>query len=431
MGSNAIEVEGLGKRFRLRRAARANTLRDSVVQAVDAGLGRIRTMFEAPGTPDEPDHFWALRDLEFTIPRGQAVGIIGPNGAGKSTLLKILSRITEPTEGVARVRGRVGSLLEVGTGFHSELTGRENTYMSGAILGMRRAEIERKFDEIIAFAGIERFIDTPAKHYSTGMYLRLAFAVAAHLEPDILIVDEVLAVGDAEFQQKCLGKMEEVTRREGRTVFFVSHNLAAVQRLCERSLLLRDGKLVASGSPVEVTRTYLEGGTSDSLPRTWIRARHAQRRGSGEYRFDSIWFSGDKPELAFAPYSDGPLEVRLTIVAKAPTTVRSLAITLFDSYGAKLVNADTVVHDEPILLDAGDNQVHMLIDSLHLNPGRYSLGLRLTDGAGSELEAADSTIDLEVVDPPGRIRRRPEWDGSVSCVFRAWRASNGDSVVKR
>ena len=208
------------------------------------------------------EEFWALDDVSFGVGRGEVVGIIGRNGAGKSTLLKILSRITEPTRGRVRIKGRVASLLEVGTGFHPELTGRENVYLNGAILGMSRAEIRRKFDEIVAFAGVERFLDTPVKRYSSGMYVRLAFAVAAHLEPEILVVDEVLAVGDAEFQKKCLGKMQDVSR-DGRTVLFVSHNMLAVQRLCSRALYLENGQLKASGRVADIVANYLSMGSSD------------------------------------------------------------------------------------------------------------------------------------------------------------------------
>ncbi|MCX7886321.1 MAG: ABC transporter ATP-binding protein, partial [Verrucomicrobiae bacterium] len=229
MSDVVIRVERLGKKYRLRhqQPQRYTTLRDVLGE-------RARRLFNpavsrlAQGAED----FWALREVSFDVKRGEVVGIIGRNGAGKSTMLKILSRITEPTEGWVGINGRVGSLLEVGTGFHPELTGRENIFLNGVILGMRRAEIRRKFDEIVAFAEIEKFLDTPVKRYSTGMYVRLAFAVAAHLEPEILLVDEVLAVGDAEFQKKCLGKMESVSREEGRTVLFVSHNMAVIQSLC-------------------------------------------------------------------------------------------------------------------------------------------------------------------------------------------------------
>jgi lipopolysaccharide transport system ATP-binding protein len=228
---------------------------------------RLRRLdrFDAAATPDE---VWALRDVSFDVRHGEVVGIVGRNGAGKSTLLKVLSRITDPTSGRARVRGRIGSLLEVGTGFHPDLTGRENVFLNGSILGMDQAQIERKFDEIVEFSGVSRFIDTPVKRYSSGMYLRLAFAVAAHLEPEVLIVDEVLAVGDAEFQRKCMGKMSEVAGH-GRTVLFVSHNLGAVNKLCSRALLLRDGRLVREGDPRAVTREYLTYGLEGQAQLAW------------------------------------------------------------------------------------------------------------------------------------------------------------------
>src|SRR6266576_2477898 len=227
----AIRGEKLGKRYRIGERQRYLALRDVLTQTAKVPLRLFRA--GAPkSSSNGAGHIWALKDASFEVREGEVVGIIGRNGAGKSTLLKILARVTKPTEGFAKVHGRLGSLLEVGTGFHSELTGRENVYLSGAILGMKKREIVHKFDEIVAFAEIEKFIDTPLKHYSTGMQMRLAFAVAAHLEPEILVVDEVLAVGDIEFQKKCLGKMSEVSRRQGRTVFLVSHNLAAVRSLC-------------------------------------------------------------------------------------------------------------------------------------------------------------------------------------------------------
>jgi lipopolysaccharide transport system ATP-binding protein len=233
MNDTAIQVEALGKRYRIGRVRFTNTLRDAITHAIAVPFRRLRGPLTSPGD----DTFWALKDVSFEVKRGEVVGVIGRNGAGKSTLLKILSRITEPTEGEARIFGRVGSLLEIGTGFHPELTGRENIFLNGAILGMKRGEILSKFDEIVAFSEIEKFIDTPVKHYSSGMYVRLAFGVAAHLEPEILVVDEVLAVGDAEFQKKCLGKMRQVGN-EMRTVLFVSHNMAAVQTLCDRVVML-------------------------------------------------------------------------------------------------------------------------------------------------------------------------------------------------
>jgi lipopolysaccharide transport system ATP-binding protein len=255
----AIEVEGVSKRYRLGQF-NARTLREEFQR-----LFR-RTHGAAAGreTP-EATEFWALKDISFSVQRGEVLGIIGRNGAGKSTLLKILSRITEPTAGEIRVRGRVASLLEVGTGFHPELTGRENIYLNGAILGMRRREIAQKFDEIVTFAEVEKFLDTPVKRYSSGMYVRLAFAVAAHLDPEILIVDEVLAVGDAEFQKKCLGKMKDVSARAGRTVIFVSHNMQAVTNLCDTAIFLANGMLISRGSSREMVSEYVKANLSHRI----------------------------------------------------------------------------------------------------------------------------------------------------------------------
>ena len=255
MSSTVIKVEGLGKEYVIGARERSNeTFREMLTSSLSAPIRRLRKL-RGEGAPEE--RFWALKDVSFEVKRGEVLGIIGRNGAGKSTLLKILSRITEPSEGRVTIKGRVASLLEVGTGFHPELTGRENIYLNGAILGMTHAEIRRKFGEIVDFSGVEKFIDTPVKHYSSGMYVRLAFAVAAHLEPEILVVDEVLAVGDAEFQKKCLGKMSEVAGR-GRTVLFVSHNIAAVRSLCLRAIVLANGNVVADASAPRAIDMYLE-----------------------------------------------------------------------------------------------------------------------------------------------------------------------------
>ena len=260
-----IRVENLSKQYRLGAARQPySTLRESLTNAVRAPLKSFRSNNDA-----EKNRFWALRDINFEVNPGEVVGIIGRNGAGKSTLLKILSRITEPTVGKIELYGRVGSLLEVGTGFHPELTGRENIFLNGAILGMKREEIAKKFDEIVDFAEIEKFLDTPVKHYSSGMYTRLAFAVAANLEPEILIVDEVLAVGDAEFQKKCLGKMKSVSEKDGRTVLFVSHNMNAVQSLCSRAIFLNKGIVAQIGDVHEVVNNYLVKGVADNLKQEW------------------------------------------------------------------------------------------------------------------------------------------------------------------
>ena len=271
MSDIAIKVENLSKLFQIGKSRNGN-LRET-----------LSSLFHF-GTHIESTDYWALKDVSFEIKKGEAVGIIGKNGAGKSTLLKILSRITQPTNGRIEINGRVSSLLEVGTGFHPELTGKENVFLNGTILGMKRVEIKAKFDEIVAFSGVEKFINTPVKHYSSGMYVRLAFAVAAHLEPEILIVDEVLAVGDAEFQKRCLGKMEDVSKNEGRTILFVSHNMQAINVLCQNGLLLEEGKLEASGSIKSVINRYnsvfykistewngCEGEENVKLLKTWVK----------------------------------------------------------------------------------------------------------------------------------------------------------------
>ncbi len=272
MGDIALRVEDLSKQYHIGGSRREayTTLRDTLTDGIVSSLRCAGKLFGGRGgrAADRGETIWALKDISFEIKRGEVVGIIGYNGAGKSTLLKILSRITEPTEGYADIYGRVGSLLEVGTGFHPELTGRENIYLNGAILGMRRVEIQRKFDDIVAFAELEKFIDTPVKHYSSGMYMRLAFAVAAHLEPDILLVDEVLAVGDARFQKKCLNKMQDVGQ-QGRTVLFVSHNMSAVTRLCPRAILLDGGCIIQDGPSHHVVSAYLNSEVGTMAVREW------------------------------------------------------------------------------------------------------------------------------------------------------------------
>ncbi len=279
-----IEVEHIRKRYNIgvasRRVSPYGSLSESIATAASSAWQRLRG--QRSGLERANDHIWALDDVSFQVEAGEVVGIIGRNGAGKTTLLKILSRITKPTSGSAQIHGRLGSLLEVGTGFHPELTGRDNIFLNGAILGMRRQEVETRFDEIVAFSGIGKFLDTPVKRYSSGMYVRLAFAVAAHFEPDILLVDEVLAVGDVEFQKKCLGKMESVVRH-GRTVLFVSHNMAAIKALCGRALLLDSGHLVDDGPVDQVIEHYLGLATAPSS--SGVIAEDAVRSGTGEARF--------------------------------------------------------------------------------------------------------------------------------------------------
>ena len=275
----AVRVEGLSKLYRIgQERQRYDTLRDQVQRSA-------RQLVTRSGKHDKGRDLWAVRDVSFDVARGEVLGIVGRNGAGKTTMLRILSRITEPTEGRAEIHGRLGSLLEVGTGFHPELTGRDNVFLNGAILGMRRAEIARKFDEIVEFSGVQKFIDTPVKRYSSGMYVRLAFSVAAHLEPEILVVDEVLAVGDAEFQRRCMGKMESIGQA-GRTVLFVSHNMQAITRMCDRVLLLDGGRLIKDGPAPSVVSAYLQGQSGSSAHRDWPDANDAP--GDDQVRLRSV-----------------------------------------------------------------------------------------------------------------------------------------------
>jgi lipopolysaccharide transport system ATP-binding protein len=321
-----IKAEHISKQYRIggRDTAYA-TVRESLMSAARAPLKLLRRNGER-----QEQTFWALRDVGFEVNPGEVVGIIGRNGAGKSTLLKILSRITEPTEGRIKLYGRVGSLLEVGTGFHQELSGRENIYLNGSILGMGRKEIAAKFDEIVAFAEIEKFIDTPVKRYSTGMYVRLAFAVAAHLEPEILLVDEVLAVGDVEFQRKCLGKMEEVAER-GRTVMFVSHNMAAIQRLCTRGILLRDGAIAADTNVPSAIREYLASGLEQPGERIWSSPEEAP--GDEVVRLKAVRARNAKMEIAsrFGVSDEWYLEVEFWVLV--PGVNINVNINLYDEAG--------------------------------------------------------------------------------------------------
>jgi lipopolysaccharide transport system ATP-binding protein len=347
----AIRVQGLGKMFRIGgKPARYKTFRDTVT-------GLFKRTSGPRKAKSEP--FWALKDLSFEIKRGEVVGIIGRNGAGKSTLLKILSRITDPTEGYGEIQGRVGSLLEVGTGFHPELTGRENVFLNGAILGMRRAEIEKKFDDIVEFAEVEKFIDTPVKHYSTGMYLRLAFAVAAHLETEILLVDEVLAVGDVQFQRKCLGKMGEVAQH-GRTVLFVSHNLATVVDLCQRVILLEAGRIKHDGSASESVNLYAKAIVNSS---------QSQASVTGQFGFEEV-----KVNESLSPTIDSfdPLKVFVRLRGVGEDNPL-LYLFMEDASGKCIVCDRKSLNKIDGAAVSGDRNLYVSIPSLSLAPGFYSV----------------------------------------------------------
>jgi lipopolysaccharide transport system ATP-binding protein len=423
MHDPAIRAEGLGKQYRIGRVeTRQARLGERLADVAAAPFRRTARLWRGEASARESDErLWALRDVSFAIEPGEVVGVIGHNGAGKSTLLKVLSRITEPSEGWVDLRGRVGSLLEVGTGFHPELTGRQNIALNGALLGMRKAEIERKFDAMVAFSEIGKFIDTPVKHYSSGMYVRLAFAVAAHLEPEILLVDEVLAVGDVNFQKKCLRAMDDVSRH-GRTVIFVSHNMNAVRRLCAKCMLLEHGRLVAFGDTPAIVQRYLEEHGTLHAPGDWIDLRTVHREGSGKVRFAAVSYTSLEPATAHQPHPHGALEIGVELVSDAPREIGSVAVSLNDRYGTKLVNADSLSLGRPIALQAGRNVLRFRIDELYLNPGAYSLGLWAADPPAEVYDRIDAAAVIEVIEHEAE-RIRVVGDGLVPCRFRMERAS--------
>jgi lipopolysaccharide transport system ATP-binding protein len=368
---------------------------------------------------DEVEEFWALKDISFEVKRGEVLGIIGRNGAGKSTLLKILSRITEPTEGRVTINGRVASLLEVGTGFHPELTGRENVYLNGAILGMRRAEIRHKFDEIVAFAEIDNFLDTPVKRYSSGMYVRLAFAVAAHLEPEILIVDEVLAVGDAEFQKKCLGKMSKEAS-SGRTVLFVSHDLTAVERLCHSCIALRRGRISERGSPADVLNTYL--GSRQTI-KGEVDLSTFDREGAGRVRFARISLADGHGRITDRPKVGQTLEIYLGFSGSDPThKIARASVAFATNRGATLFVCDSEsAHSDGLAIGCND-ALRLIIPDLPLSAGNYRLRLFLERGGIIEDWIKDD-LELEVGDGDffGSGRNTLEgWQSQVTLVRHSW-----------
>lgn len=369
MSKLRIEAVGLSKRYSLvGQRPRYKTLRDQLAEAAVAPFRKLGAAFRRNGheASNTPNSFWALNDVSFEIKAGEVVGIIGRNGAGKTTLLKILSRITEPTNGYADVHGRVGSLLEVGTGFHNELSGRENIFLNGAILGMRRNEIERKFDEIVAFAEVERFIDTPVKHYSSGMYMRLAFAVAAHLEPEILLVDEVLAVGDAAFQKKCLGKMGEITK-EGRTILFVSHNMGAVRSLCNKGLVLSEGRLIESGDISRCIELYYKGIGALVSGEDEANTTHS--------RFGPVLLNGTLDNTL--PQSEG-FNVSTTVHINQPISGFTIYCMLEDMGGSCIFHHR---EESNVLglrsLVAGKYDIAVNVPPLWLNPGLYAIYFKI------------------------------------------------------
>jgi len=404
-----IQTDGLGKRYRRGLRPASETLRE----ALTSFMRSPRIFLRRP----RQTQFWALEGVTLQVMDGEVLGLIGGNGAGKTTLLKILSRITRPTTGWAKIHGRVRSLLEVGTGFHPELSGRQNTYLSGSILGMRKREIDRKFDEIVAFADIDKFIDTPVKHYSSGMYVRLAFAVAAHLEPEILLVDEVLAVGDITFQKKCLGKMGDVAR-QGRTIVLVSHNMAAISSLCSRCLLLEQGRITFDGpTATALTRYYAKsmkvGSRGDTL-------RDRSRQGNGKARFSSIAVkaqSADGEALEFA-YPGCDLSVEIEVECQTSFADCILAAVFYDSTGYRLIDTNTAQKGQFVSLDAGQKaKSRFLLRQVLLRPGQYYIGLWLGRHGMEVLDDVEHAVTLDVVESEETSQHSVIYPGAYLCRF--------------
>lgn len=382
--ANSIEIESLSKCYPLGVRVRSGQLREQIVKMLQV-RSRERKRREI---------IWALRQVSFQVPEGQVVGIVGRNGAGKSTLLKILSRITYPTSGNIRVRGRVGALLEVGTGFHEELTGRENVYLNGSILGMRRREIDRHFDAIVEFSGLSQFMDTPIKRFSSGMRLRLGFAVAAHLDPDVLIVDEVLAVGDAGFQKKCISAMEEL-RSGGRTVLFVSHNMAAVENLCSRGIWIDRGELRMDGPAKEVIRAYLGSYASELSSGQALQTD--SRTGTGEVRFKRLEFLSPAGTASPIIQSGDGLTIRMHFQAERRVDHPSFTLRLYTGMGTLVTETSTWLHGITIpAIYPGEGYIDLELEALNLIPDRYAVMLAVTSGTDGRVCDADVRAFLDI-----------------------------------
>ena len=400
--STVIAVQNLGKKYILNHQPqeRYTALRDVMANGAKRFASKMRHPFTVTENGATHEEFWALNDVSFDIKQGDRVGIIGGNGAGKSTLLKILSRIIEPTVGQVKIRGRVASLLEVGTGFHPELTGRENIYLNGAILGMSKADIKNKFDEIVAFAEVEKFLDTPVKRYSSGMYVRLAFAVAAHLEPEVLIVDEVLAVGDAQFQKKCLGKMRDVGT-DGRTVLFVSHNMAALKSLCDKAIWLNAGAVVENGSAENVVSNYLQNGMSVNMSQTWGDPETAP--GNEKIRLHSVKITYEGADKGESLVVTDPLSMEFEFWNNEQGVQLNFSVVLYDNQDICIFNTAS----EAKIYPSGKVKGVCYLPGNLLNDGIYRVRLLIVKDQSVALIDIDNVATFEVLD----IEREGAWYG--------------------
>lgn len=371
-----IEIRGLGKKYNIDHLRGGYiSLRDVLTNAFKNPFSFATKKFKTAVGLIKKEEFWALKNVSVSIERGEVVGVIGSNGAGKSTLLKILTGITPPTEGEAIIRGRIGSLLEVGTGFHPELTGRDNIFLNGAILGMKRKEIAKKFDEIVAFAGIEKFLDTPVKHYSSGMYVRLAFSVAAHMDPEILLIDEVLAVGDAEFQKKCLGKMDQITKEQGRTILFVSHNLTAIQQLCKKTIVLDHGNIVFSGDTEKAIEFYSEHQNNQPVVNL---EKNVNRRGNGSIKITGFHTEDTSGKITRTIKSGDPFLFVFSYVCTDPTSIRDIDIGISIHKNLTVLTtqySSFTKQNGKHIMEKGTITFNAI--SIPFNPGIYEVGTRI------------------------------------------------------
>jgi lipopolysaccharide transport system ATP-binding protein len=423
MSDVVIQVENLGKKYIIRHqggnGAGYETFRDVLSQSVRSiwASNKRQSRLES-GTQEE---FWALKDVSFEVKQGEVIGIIGRNGAGKSTLLKILSRITEPTTGQIRIRGRVASLLEVGTGFHPELTGRENIFLNGSILGMSRTEIKQKFDEIVAFAEVEKFLDTPVKHYSSGMYVRLAFAVAAHLEPEILIVDEVLAVGDAAFQKKCLGKMGEVSKKEGKTILFVSHNMVAIKSLCQYAIWLDQGKFIDKSNSNTLVDNYLKNQIKNNLEKTWILSGEIQQRQAVSLQKATLipLFKDQKKIITV----ETPLRFEVYVINKYDEIKLNLSFVLYTIDGVCVFNSGS----QSKLFSAGIIKGSFEMPQNFLNNEVYTVRILVVQDQSIPLLDIYDVITFEVHDIPRTGKWYGKWVGVIRPKFE-WEIDQIESI---
>jgi lipopolysaccharide transport system ATP-binding protein len=424
----AISVRNLGKMYRLsHQGKRTDSFREAITSALASPWRRLRQL---RGTDETMEEFWALKDVSFDVQPGEVVGIIGHNGAGKSTLLKILSRIVEPTTGEIRLRGRVASLLEVGTGFHPELTGRENIYLNGSILGMKKREIDRKFDEIVDFAEVEKFLDTPVKRYSSGMYVRLAFAVAAHLDPEILIVDEVLAVGDAEFQKKCLGKMKQISTGTGRTVLFVSHNMSAILQLCSKAVLLKSGSIDLYGPAKLVSNRYFHNAAASQdrtcdlskLPRPMSLTHAAQLK--------SCSLGTDDKSPPWTTQFGDPVSISIVVAVEKPIAFLELGMAISKLGGSEFASSLSTDSYQTGSLSPGIYTFEVSFPDLMLLPGQYILGFGIRSERGFEDYVPEAAILDVMMNEKSAILRADTRMGAVvpkACVGLSRNACTSES----